>query len=1601
MKILNNMIKVSVLLPVYNEEPNLVVLCERIHKSFKDAKISYEIIAVDDHSTDKSYQTLKNLSHKYPVSAFLKKGERGKAYSLLQASRHAKGDIFCMIDSDLQYPPEVIPQMVQMMETHGVVVGKRVKYDGSLLRRLGSKCVSFCFGRLMHGLTCDIQSGLKVFRKEILTHMPKDQVTAWAFDLPLLHTAKELGHSIGEVEIAFDKRVHGESKLSLLKPTLDIGIGSIKLKFQQTLPIIINPDSKNSMIGAGLIHKRQRFITHSTLTHRKTALHTISRGQKRALLALLLLVLMGIVLNAKETAIIVVAILSFVYFVDVIFNFFLILKSLHSPPELEFDPKTIDALRDENVPIYTILCPLYKEAHILPGFMEAMDKLDWPKDKLDIILLFEADDQETIDTVKNMAMPSHFRVVIVPDSQPKTKPKACNYGLNLARGEYVVIYDAEDIPEASQLKKAYLGFQTVGQNVKCLQAKLNYYNPHQNWLTRFFTAEYSLWFDVILTGLQSIQTNIPLGGTSNHFRTKDLIDLRGWDPFNVTEDCDLGIRLFKEGYKTAIINSTTLEEANSNAKNWLRQRSRWIKGYMQTYLIHMRHPLEFVRSQGWHALLFQLTIGGKLAFILINPILWVLTISYFALYTYVGPTIESLYPSLVFYMAVTSLIFGNFMFIYYYMIGCAKREHWTVIKWVYLIPIYWLMVSIAGAIALYQLIVKPHYWEKTVHGLHLKKKLQETTKAGTRELVAEAAVQAEKAPQTTFQTQVKYGPQWLAQIAALREKLQFMSLARVIRLLKKPTYQGGLLLITANMAGNALNMFTSFYLGQKLGLAEFGLVNTFTSLVFLSSIITSALSSTINYQTSYLMGKYKTQSLIHFWKYIRYRAWWTGLVITLGWLLVASWLPSFFNAPSIMPFILFSGIWLIEILAAVDKGYLHGKMSFGSAALINFADPLVKTLFAVVLSYLVPGAAYIAIGIGILAAYAIGYWKARQGTDTFDKTHEFHLPRGLFFASLISGLTSISFFSLDNILVAHYFNLTEAGQYGLLGLFGKMIFFVGSLTTAFLAPLVARNEGAKRNSKSVFRLTLLSVITMTGLAYLCFAIGTYFISPIYFGEKINAIRDYLPLYGMAITFYTISSVILSYHLVKKHYVFPIMSIIVAIAQVVGLSLFHQNLSQVVIVMFGISLLNFILFTILHTWYKQIAMPLQNWLDFTDLFKNLSPSFSQPDQNKALRILILNWRDTRHSWAGGAEVYIHEVAKGLVKAGHQVTVFCGNDGHSPRNEVIDGVQMVRRGGFYTVYFWACIYYVLKFRHFVDLVIDSENGIPFLTPCFVRKPVFLLIHHIHQDIFRRHLKFPFKEIALFIETFIMPTIYRSSSVITVSESSKKEILALGLGTPSSVTIINPGIHLADFKSSKKTTHPSLCYVGRLKPYKNVHTVIKALPDLVKEHPTLHFTVAGTGESLEELTTMAQSLGVEKNVTFLGSVTNQKKAEILAESWIAVQPSTIEGWGITVIEANASGTPVVASKVSGLKDSVQDQVTGMLVPPHSVSAWVKAIDTLITHPTALKKLATQAKIWSERFDWEYSLAILMNHMRMSHDEQKYKASQRMLSLSAETED
>jgi cellulose synthase/poly-beta-1,6-N-acetylglucosamine synthase-like glycosyltransferase len=314
-----------------------------------------------------------------------------------------------------------------------------------------------------------------------------------------------------------------------------------------------------------------------------------------------------------------------------------------------------------------------------------------------------------------MRLPAHFKLVVVPDAPPKTKPKACNYGLIQAEGRYAVIYDAEDLPEPDQLKKVVIAFRKAEARIVCIQCKLNYYNRDQNLLTRWFTSEYSNWFDLLMPGLDAADAPIPLGGTSNHFMTEKLVEVGAWDPFNVTEDADLGIRLHKAGYKTAIIDSTTFEEANSELYNWVRQRSRWVKGYVQTWLVHMRHPVRLWRQIGWRSWFsFQFMIAGTFVSFLVNPLYWLMT-------TMWGLTqaslIHSFFPGWIYFAASIALLFGNFTFTYVNVAGAMRRRYYDLVPAALLSPLYWALMSVGAWKGVLQLFYRPFYWEKTVHGL--------------------------------------------------------------------------------------------------------------------------------------------------------------------------------------------------------------------------------------------------------------------------------------------------------------------------------------------------------------------------------------------------------------------------------------------------------------------------------------------------------------------------------------------------------------------------------------------------------------------------------------------------------------------------------------------------------------------------------------------------------------------------------------------------------------------------------------------------------------------------------------------------------------------
>lgn len=373
------------------------------------------------------------------------------------------------------------------------------------------------------------------------------------------------------------------------------------------------------------------------------------------------------------------------------------------------------ALREEDLPVFTVLVPMFREPQMLPSLAEALRRLNYPLGKLDIKIVLEAGDAATIEVARTLGLEGVFEIIVVPPSEPQTKPKACNFALRFARGEFLVIYDAEDRPEPDQLRKVVATFRRAPADLACLQCRLTYYNADENWLTRMFTLDYALWFDLMLPGLERLGLPIPLGGTSNHFRIEVLRELHAWDPFNVTEDADLGIRLHHKGYRVGTVDSTTYEEATCQTRSWIRQRSRWIKGYMQTLLVHTRRPMRLVTKTGPLGLLaFLFFVGGTVLAALLNPVFWI----FYLAWLLVPPSgVEPLFPQGLLFLALFNLLAGNGALMYLSMLAPLRRGWLHLIPYSFTVFGYWVLMSAAAYRALWQLIRNPFFWDKTQHGV--------------------------------------------------------------------------------------------------------------------------------------------------------------------------------------------------------------------------------------------------------------------------------------------------------------------------------------------------------------------------------------------------------------------------------------------------------------------------------------------------------------------------------------------------------------------------------------------------------------------------------------------------------------------------------------------------------------------------------------------------------------------------------------------------------------------------------------------------------------------------------------------------------------------
>ncbi|MFI5160812.1 MAG: glycosyltransferase family 2 protein [Sphingobacteriales bacterium] len=530
---------------------------------------------------------------------------------------------------------------------------------------------------------------------------------------------KEVDLSFADAHLAIPLRIQNNKVLTVMAdPTNRLCIDFVRLTYHLEPEIIVADDLEITWLSHKLLGGEHVKTSVFELVNRdpnSSALTTFTDPQLISIFLVICGLTIWAVKDLKGVLVALNIILSCFFLVAIIFKLFLSLVGSRFELYQAVTREDLKHLKEEDLPVYTILLPVYKEDKLIKKLIWNLQSLDYPREKLDVKLLIEQDDHKTLHAVRNLDFPAVFEVVIVPFHMPQTKPKACNYGLLFARGKYLTIYDAEDIPDTDQLKKVVTLFNKLPEQYICVQSALNYFNRNENFLTRMFTLEYSFWFDYMLPGLDTLDIPIPLGGTSNHFKIEALKELGAWDPFNVTEDADLGVRAYAKGYKVAIVNSTTYEEANNEPMNWIRQRSRWIKGYMQTYLVHMRNPITLWKKVGWKGFLgFNFFVGATPITFLIYPILLFI----FLAYVIFGiASMHLLFPDWVLFISIFNLMVGNILMIYVNMMAVFKRRFYELILFAIANPIYWLLHSAAAYKGLYQLVMKPFYWEKTNHGL--------------------------------------------------------------------------------------------------------------------------------------------------------------------------------------------------------------------------------------------------------------------------------------------------------------------------------------------------------------------------------------------------------------------------------------------------------------------------------------------------------------------------------------------------------------------------------------------------------------------------------------------------------------------------------------------------------------------------------------------------------------------------------------------------------------------------------------------------------------------------------------------------------------------
>ncbi|MDB4977860.1 MAG: glycosyl transferase [Candidatus Peribacteria bacterium] len=705
--------RISIIIPTFRQKETLPILLDRLVSVLQSLSRSYEIIIIDDRSNDGTLEFIRSLYATYPIRIFEKEGFHGKSFSIQEGINNAIGSIIAILDPNMPYEPEALVPMLQKLDPYDLIIAKdtfsRFPWYQSIIRKL----YNISLGHIFMPVNEDIQPGLKIMKRELLDSFAMK--TSWNFDVRLINHARHSGFKVTyhEVDPGQQKKVHENISLHDYGVAVREGFLLKKNAILHFFFPFLFPPGPLEYLSKGFTNVADYlYMSNAESAKKSFTPETVSLVVTGGILLSLFCWITSDLLGLSPLALIMTFI-SVLYVSIIIFKVQMVRRSKKYPC-IVFTREELDAAANDSLPTVTAFVPLYKEAEIIPQITTRLKEMEYPPEKLQIIIILEPDDTETIQAYRNTQLPPNFELLVLPDLQPKTKPKALNVALRKATGDVIVIYDADILPDRNQIKKAALAFKKY-PDVTYLHVRLDHYNAEYNWITKLFNIEFSFFYDMFFPGIVSMEVPLPLSGHSTYFLHSAITDVKGWDPYNVTEDCDIGIRLFRKGYrKSMVLDSISWEEATNSIPTWAKQRARWMQGFFQTSIVHLRYPLLLKKELGsWsNFIAFLFLVPGTVFLNVINMIQWVLLILWIITRSTV---ISSMYPGYTIYFAVTSFVVGNFIFTVLNMLGAYKRQRFHLVKFGLISCFYWIMLGYATIKGQIRLFFKPSQWAKTTH----------------------------------------------------------------------------------------------------------------------------------------------------------------------------------------------------------------------------------------------------------------------------------------------------------------------------------------------------------------------------------------------------------------------------------------------------------------------------------------------------------------------------------------------------------------------------------------------------------------------------------------------------------------------------------------------------------------------------------------------------------------------------------------------------------------------------------------------------------------------------------------------------------------------